>query len=123
MARTPRKVVPGQALSVKARGDQRRAVFFSLHDERHQRDALPAAALTAFLLSTGADAAQQAYLTSSYQSWVGYGVEGLERIELCLPQTLQPFPLPEACFPPGPYDYTSIGGVFHVSIHSPVLAG
>ena len=122
MARTPRKVVPGQALSVKARGDQRRAVFFSLHDERHQRDALPAAALTAFLLSTGADAAQQAYLTSSYQSWVGYGVEGLERIELCLPQTLQPFPLPEACFPPGPYDYTSIGGVFHVSIHSPVPA-
>ncbi|MGD8590287.1 MAG: DUF6531 domain-containing protein, partial [Chromatiales bacterium] len=66
-----------------------------------------------------AHAAQQAFLRSSYQSWVGFGIENLEKLELCQLQTLQPFPLPDACFPPGPYLYSTANGVFHGIIHSP----
>ena len=76
--------------------------------------------LAALALSAGAGAAQQALLKSSYQSWVGYGRENLQKLELCPLQSLQPFPLADACFPPGPYRYTSINGVYNVIIDSPV---
>jgi RHS repeat-associated protein len=76
--------------------------------------------LAVLLMCAGADAAQQALLRSSYQSWAGDGRENLERHEPCPLQSLQPFPLPDACFPPGPYHYTTINGVFDVIIHSPI---
>ena len=100
MMRIPRNVVPGPTL--------------------HANPAWILFVFAVIIVSARADAAQQAYLKTSYQSWVGYGIEKLEKLELCPLQSLQPFPLPDACFPPGPYDYTSINGVFHVFIHSPV---
>ncbi len=76
--------------------------------------------IAVFLTSATARAAQQAFLRSSYQSWAGYGIENLEKHEPCPLQSLQPFPVPDSCFPPGPYEYTSSNGVFRVSIHSPL---